>query len=155
MIGTEDNVFSPAEPFTREQSIVTIMTVIENAEDDYGSANVQYIRVDRLDDAIIPYVAVIISMDELAQFFPSDGEATQKYNDEFFAEKYLALVSVLEHSGSIGHRVESVEENGDIIISRFLPEIGTTDMAQWYILIALDTGFAPEQFNAVFVDIQY
>ena len=76
----------------------------------------------------------------------------QQYTDDFFMRRYLVIVSLEEPSGSIRHRVERVEENGDIVIVRLVPEIGTADMAGWDIIIELDKAFTPDIFNIVIID---
>jgi len=102
-------------------------------------------------------VATIESVDELTRYYPypaDNGSSIEKYSGDFFADKYLVIVLAVESSGSNRHIVESVDETGEIIISRLLPEIGTADMAEWLIIIELDVDFRPPQFNVVFIDTQ-
>jgi len=73
------------------------------------------------------------------------------YPDDYFKGNFLVLVLLEETSGSIRHRVERIEGNGNIIITRLVPEIGTADMAQWHIIIELDNSFKLEQFQAVLI----
>ena len=82
-------------------------------------------------------------------------DAIRIYSDAYFADSFLVLVLLEETSGSNRHRVERVEGNGDIAITRLLPEIGTSDMAQWHIIIELNNDGKLEQFQAVFIDCQY
>ncbi len=63
------------------------------------------------------------------------------------------IVELWEPSGSIRHKVERIDENGNIIINRLMPEIGTTDIGQWSIIIELNNNFKFEKFKTVFVDI--
>jgi hypothetical protein len=74
------------------------------------------------------------------------------YTDAFFASNFLVLVLLEEISGSYRHRVERIEESGDIIITRLVPGIGTADMAQWHIIIELDNDYKLEEFQAVFIE---
>ena len=179
MTGITADTFAPKDPYTREQSIVTAARMFDLLKSGAPAGNgnqgstiwplnydVQYVRTDNFGDyASSPTVTVILSRSELEQYgahpgairsetytHPSDTfrNATQKYTDAFFQSKYLVIVSVVETSGSISHNVESISENGSITIRRFVPEIGTSDMAQWEIIIELDATFKPGQFNASF-----
>ena len=181
MTGITVDMFAPKQPYTREQSIVTAARLFDllrsSAPIDNGNQNIgtgpigyetQYVRTDNFGDyTSSSSVTVISSSSELEQYgafhgairnglysYPSDAfrTAVQKYTDGFFQSKYLVIISVVESSGSISHNVESIAENGNIIIRRFVPEIGTSDMAQWEIIIELDAAFRPGQFTAVFRD---
>ena len=69
------------------------------------------------------------------------GENSQYHREEFYKHKTLLLIALEESSGSIRHKVESVTRaNGSLKISitRIMPEIGTADMAQWHIVLALN-----------------
>ena len=180
MGGVAGNMFVPKQPYTREQSIVTAARLFDFLKNgiyigngNQGTAggpivyDAQYVRTDNFGDySNSPSVTVISSRSALEQYgafqgavrngmyvYPSDAfrNATQKYTDSFFQSKYLVVISVVETSGSISHNVESVADNGNITVRRFVPEIGTSDMAQWEIIIELDAAFRPGQFNAVFI----
>ena len=77
------------------------------------------------------------------------ADAVQAYTDAYFDENYLVILRLMEGSGSVRHTVERIEENGDIIISRTRPEIGTADMAEWHILIGISRVYQPPRFNPV------
>ena len=79
-------------------------------------------------------------------------DAIERYSDAFFADSFLVLVLIEETSGSSRHRVESVEDGGDIVITRLLPEMVTADMAQWHIIIELDNDDKIEQYQVVFLE---
>lgn len=136
-----------------------------------------YIRTDNSisENAEHPAVSVISSRDELSGYFNklfyetddsrtsesriSNGrysfflDSTEKYSDDYFRNNYLIAVSFIEISGSIRHRAESVSENGDIIIRRFLPEWQDQDMACWSIIIELrDNKNIPSKWNAAYID---
>jgi len=142
---------------------------------DKTGFNVHYVRTDGYTEgAGYPIITVITERDELERYFDRNKEiydftsratgysgaatsfadAIREYPDEFFVEHYLVVLILEEGSGSIKHQVEHIEENGDIIIRRILPEIGTADMAEWSILIGLNHGFKPEQFHVLFEDIK-
>jgi len=161
MSGTGDNMFSPKQPYTREQSIITVMRVFNDMNDISGNLDVLYIRTNGyVDGKNYPIVTVISSRDELERYYENNKntydfsanfggysdaisfiDAMKNYTDAFFTNRSLVLVLLEEGSGSIRHRVDDVGENGDIVISRLLPEIGTADMAQWHIIIELDANF--------------
>jgi len=86
----------------------------------------------------------------------ADGQSTYMnnvvfgaYNEAFFESHILVILYFEESSGSNSHRVDAVFANGDIHVTRIVPEIGTADMAGWHILIEVDSSVVPEQFNLV------
>jgi len=112
-------------------------------------------------DASYPGVVKILSVRELAEYYSNNRSKYQfnvgyysetsmadevfsdnsGYDDEFFKKNFLLFIILGEGSGSIRHKVGSVSpENGllKIDIIRTMPEIGTMDMAQWHIVLALD-----------------
>jgi len=114
-----------------------------------GLDGVQYIRTNWY--AGKSGVTVINSNSEFERHFAQVNGFESRYTDDFFTQKYLLIVSTEENSGSIRHRVGRVGENGDLIIVRLLPEIGTADMAGWDIIIELDKAFAPNNFNVIWL----
>ena len=76
-------------------------------------------------------------------------DAFDQYTDHFFAEKYLAIVSLAETSGSIRHRIDGIDDKSTIFLTRLTAEVFTQDMAQWYIIIELNRCYNPEQLNLV------
>jgi|GEM_PF-2434877 len=69
----------------------------------------------------------------------------QRYNEAFFRDKSLLLVSLYEGSGSFRHKVTSVKnENGvlQINIDCHIPFLGTDDEAYWIIAIETDKDLA-------------
>jgi hypothetical protein len=118
-----------------------------------------------------PYVTVVSSRDQLEQYYDKnrmvlyDGngnilpdkkflDAIDKYSNDYFTSKFLVIVRLIEPSGSIGHNVDKIDKNGDIVIQRLLPEMGTADMAAWSILIELHKNLKAEQYQAVLVDVK-
>lgn len=90
-------------------------------------------------------VILIESRAALEKMIATDGSVLEeyaKYDDKFFEKKVLAITTVNENSGSIGHKVTGVELLADglatITIERSVPEVGTCDMADWNILIEVD-----------------
>ena len=129
----------------------------------------QYLRTGSYASGFhFPIVTVISSRSELEQyyeehrdlfsFYNSDhsqstfASATEVYTAEFFADNFLIVVFLQENSGSNRHKVAGVFENGDIVIYRLLPEMGSADMAQWNIIIELNNNSKLEEFNLVLLD---
>ena len=82
-------------------------------------------------------------------------DAIERYSDAFFADSFLVLVLLEETSGFIRHRVERIDENGDIVITRLVSDGPiTADMAQWHIIIELEktTDLQAKNYNVVFLD---
>ena len=128
----------------------------------------QYIQGTWIGSFNYPVVTIISSRAELKQYcndyedmydfsrhqYSPTGftDAIGRYSDAFFADNFLVLVLLEETSGSNRHRLERIEENGNIVITRLVPEIGTADMAQWHIIIELGNNDKLEQYKAVFFE---
>lgn len=68
-------------------------------------------------------------------------DAAAAYDDAWFADHTLVLVLTEEGSGSVRHRVDGVSFGAGtvtVFLTRLVPEVGTDDMAEWHILLALD-----------------
>ena len=119
----------------------------------------QYLRVGSGMGPGNPVCTVILSRLELEQYSDNYNrqaygnieyiDAIAKYSDRYFIDNFLVIVLLEENSGSNRHKVESVNRNGDIIIKRLIPEIGTSDMATWNIIIELNNNFKQEKFQVV------
>ena len=102
---------------------------------------------------------MITNPDEFAAYFvygdynldmPEDvGLAIVPYTWEFFEENFLVLVYFVEPSGSIFHRVDAVLDDGEIHISRHVPESVTDDEGHWHVIIALCNSVAVREFNLI------
>ena len=65
-------------------------------------------------------------------------DAVEEYDEEWFKEKTLVIVLLIESSGSIRHKVTkaSVKDGTmEVNITKKIPEIGTCDMAGWHVLV--------------------
>lgn len=114
------------------------------------------------DDAVYPRLTYIGSADALNRYFEENQDdydfshrdtvysdmtigfvdAVAGYDEAFFADHALLLVLLEEGSGSVRHEVASVtrEASGSaaevtVEITRFVPEVGTDDMAEWHAVI--------------------
>ena len=83
----------------------------------------------------------------------SDGMLTPTYAESLslprgtFDSNIVVSFVLVETSGSIGHAINSVDSQGNISISRFVPEIGTMDMAQYLVILIIDNTNVPDQFR--------
>lgn len=134
----------------------------------------QYIRANGYHKGVgYPGVKMIRTIDELKDYFEMEqGEeyalgtqqtlldACEKYDEVYFENRILVLLLVEESSGSVRHKVKYVgltqEEKPQMVIEiqKLIPEVGTCDMAQWYILIEPEAGVdvATESDITVFFD---
>ena len=69
---------------------------------------------------------------------PGLEKLTETYADAYFADHSLLLVLIREGSGSISHEIVSVSAD-TVTVRRIVPEAGTCDMAEWLLVIELDT----------------
>lgn len=69
-------------------------------------------------------------------------EHVQKYGPEYFDCKSLIVLMLLETSGSVRHHVANVAMYSNNVVNveleRIVPEIGTDDIACWYIFVEVD-----------------
>ena len=132
-------------------------------EPEKGSAEnivprVQYIRTDGYcEEERYPQVVVVESASALEEYIEenhwiyafgcrdaavaeADGtfvQAVEAYDAAWFDQYTLVLVLVEEGSGSNRHEVQGITAEGNIIIKRIIPEVGTCDMALWHMLLEL------------------
>jgi hypothetical protein len=125
--------------------------------------NVQYAR-NQASNGGEPTTTVISSKKEIEQYYGKQQikicdkqgieqgcNTTQKYSDDYFADNFLVIVGLWEPSGSIRHEVRWIDEDGNIVINRLVPEMGTTDIGSWGIIIELNNNFKFEQFQVLFI----
>jgi|LSQX01.2.fsa_nt_gb hypothetical protein len=119
---------------------------------------VQYFRTGGYVEGIdYPYVVIVQSAGELTNYISENRDefdfesweatdteeahgmltAIDAYDDAFFSKNALLIVVVQEPSGSNRHEFLGFGEKNEIRIRRIVPEVGTTDMADWHILIEL------------------
>jgi hypothetical protein len=68
-----------------------------------------------------------------------------RLTEDFFESHFIVIFVIVEGSGQIRHRLDSVDCNGNINITR-IPPGRTDDMAQWLVQIILSNEYIPEQF---------
>jgi len=125
--------------------------------------DVQYIRTDGYRAEMqYPSVKIIRSVDELNAYYEANKElyalervenpqyhssigfldACDKYDAEYFENQILLMVLLEEGSGSIRHEIEKVgveAEKAIVEIKTIIPEVCTDDMAEWHIMIELNS----------------
>ncbi len=126
--------------------------------------NVQYIQTKYFvidDEYPLPITAIIVSSrEEFEQYYEKNknyydyngkfSDAKEKYTDDYFADNFLLIVRVIE-GGSYVHRVERVDETGDIVIKQF-SVLGPTVMTAWSIVIEFDNDYKKEEYRVSIVD---
>ena len=65
------------------------------------------------------------------------------YTEEYFKNKVLVIVTIVESSGSNSNSIYRVakKENGTslyVFVDRETPEFGTADMAMWHLLVEIN-----------------
>lgn len=133
----------------------------ENDNQDKITYNAKYIRTNGFYEEVFQEVTVIENKSDLDLYYEQNKElynfgdkednvnegninfatAIDAYDDEYFESNILVMVILEEGSGSISHEVKSVRNINDEIkieIKRDVPDIGTTDMARWHILIEMN-----------------
>ena len=137
-------------------------------QDDISSLKILYNRIDWRDG--MEDTTIVRSVNELDKFYEdlkavnpneldddlvwrfTDGQ----YNDSFFTDNFLVLISVSEISGSNRHAVSSISEDGDVLkinIDREVPDVGTADMAGWLIIIELTGNYSITEADVIFTDL--
>lgn len=85
--------------------------------------------------------------EELCEYYQADrGENSLKamllsYGDEFFKENNLVLAHIESGSGSVRYDVTGISISGDnftMNVKATMPEVGTTDMADFFIVVELE-----------------
>jgi len=136
--------------------------------------NVQYLRTEYFYDHENPFpcnITIVSSTNELEQYYENhrlriwDGQgnlmpdevflkAIENYTDIYFNENILLIVGITEGSGSIRHKVDKIDENGNIFIKSISPEVGTADMASWSIIIELNKSMSQQNFKVTLVYVE-
>lgn len=80
-------------------------------------------------------LTVIDSADKLSGY--ADQLDESRYNAEFFKENALIIAYFTEGSGSVKLSFEGVSADGEIVVKREIPEIGTCDMAYYRMVIEI------------------
>ena len=135
---------------------------------DIRSVKVLYNRIDWREN--MDGTSIIRSAEELHRYYDElkavsmnelDDDLVwrltgEQYNDAFFAENFLVLITVSEPSGSNRHELISITDDNGVLsihIDRLLPEIGTADMAGWLIVIELSSDNSINEADVIFTNV--
>ena len=179
--GWEKRLCKPGDSIKRSEvaAILTRMTRPETRKlFSMTEYTAQYIRTDGYRDGeVYPKAFLITDAEELNRYYEENrdfydfghrekvyadssigfADAIGKYDAAWFENHRLILVVLEEGSGSVRHELAGVmpRENGLTveIVSR-IPEVGTSDMAEWHILIETERMIDPKTEIRVFVSQQ-
>ena len=135
---------------------------------DVSPVNVTYNRIDWWSD--MDGTAKVKSADELREFYEMLEAAFSnemekdlvnlftggQYNDDFFKENFLVLITASENSGSNRLELASIKDENKVLqinIDRILPEVGTADMAGWLIVIELGNDYSQHEIDVIMTDV--
>lgn len=122
------------------------------SENDRASNDMPVVRIDstnELDsfiDSVSPYFTLEQPWDEVSSF----KDASAEFTEEFFSSKTLFILYVWEGSSSVRHSISSVYTSDDelnITIDAWVPELFDEMMAGWFITVAFDKGAVGEQVS--------
>jgi hypothetical protein len=127
-----------------------------NTNDGKTAVNAQYILSRTAYKDKYQPITIISSKNDLIRLLDNNIlNKIEKYPDGYFTDSSLVIVWCPEPSGLIRHSVESIDENGDIVINRKVPpgEL-TCDMAYWHILIKVNNKIKAKQYRTVFIEVR-
>jgi len=137
-----------------------------NDQEITPSFNVKIVRVNYLGPRSVTVISSVTALErhfnienlrQLAGILsPHDRllNVITQYNDDFFKENILVIAALTETSGSIRHEVERIDPNGSIVIKRFSPMIGTSDMAGWNIFIEINNNDRVNEYKLEFIEVE-
>ena len=107
--------------------------------------NVEIVRTQWDSSNVQGQFHIIDSADELNEYVSVENcmklsNAVEKYDESFFENKTLVFVLLSEGSGSVSHKVRSINFNNGVLevkVKRKVPEIGTCDMAEWTVMFEI------------------
>ncbi len=129
------------------------MTVVGSLSTPAIEFKAQYTSTyNHREEVIYPMVSVIRTLEELQDFCEANKEQNvsqtcEKYNEAYFENRILIVVTLSASSGEIEYTVGNLfeTENEYIIkINTYKPEAMTCDMKEWNIFIEPQKGFGIE-----------
>lgn len=107
--------------------------------------NVEIVRTQWDSSDVQGQFHIIDSADELNEYVSVENcmklsNAVEKYDESFFEDKTLVFVLLSEGSGSVSHKVRSINFNNGVLevkVKRKVPEMGTCDMAEWTVMFEI------------------
>ena len=89
-------------------------------------------------EALEAYLAENDTHYNFTQTIPTLEAFVESIDDVFFDDFVIVLVTLIEGSGSIWHELDGIDVTDhtlEVTLNAYIPEIGTTDMAGWHVLI--------------------
>lgn len=107
--------------------------------------NVEIVRTQWDSSDVQGQFHIIDSADELNEYVSVENcmklsNAVEKYDESFFEDKTLVFVLLSEGSGSVSHKIRSINFNNGVLevkVKRKVPEMGTCDMAEWTVMFEI------------------
>ena len=90
---------------------------------------------------------VIATADKFAEVFGAESEV---YNRRYFEQGALLVYSFQEGSGSVSHEYIGIDKQGNVLVKRNTPEIGTCDMAYYQLVVEIPQAFAGAEYSLRF-----
>lgn len=144
----EEEPVTATEVLETETPILNFDAGVENSDDVFdiplSFSNEESTRITYTKNQ--NFVVYIKSAEELDAY---DVTELSVYDEAFFSEKALVLLGVTTNSGSTKVGIQSIVQEGTdvfVTLSYEAPEIGTTDMATWYIWAEVDKGLEDYQW---------
>ena len=97
-------------------------------------------------------ITIILSRNELREDYDVRG-LYEKYSDDFFAENFLIYISIHESNFNTWHTLERIDEDGNIVINRFVPYIGLRAERTSRLIIERSNSERLEEYRIVFNSI--
>lgn len=104
-----------------------------------------------VDEEIYNSLMVIDSAEKLSGY--AEQLDASRYNADFFKDSALIIAYFTEGSGSVKLSFEGVSADGDVVVRREIPEIGTCDMAYYCMVIEIPQEIAHKDFRVVYNNI--
>lgn len=132
-VSETENETEPALPETSAKPTTTIPNTYEYNPDD----SVHFVRRSWSSSSDYPQVVFLRSKAELDAYNSDDlDEAAAKYTQDYFKKHALVIVFTSESSGSNYYTGAKINSAGnEIVIDRYVPPVGTCDMASWAVII--------------------
>jgi|GEM_PF-2971508 len=78
------------------------------------------------------------------------GAESSVYNRRYFEQGALIVSAFYEGSGSVSHEYIGIDEHNNIIVERYVPEVGTCDMAYYQLVVEIPQAYAGVQYTLKF-----
>jgi hypothetical protein len=140
---------------------------LQSSESNSIGFEAQYIRTSAFYQDKYPIITTIRSKEELEQYYnqykdvcdfarrvPPQSiyhtigflDAIDKYTDEYFTTHFLVIVMLEERCITDGHRVEEINENGNITIQKLTPR-NDSAKEEWNIIIEIANEYSQNNYT--------